>query len=411
MKTLVIGLDGVPRRLLEELAENGVMPGIKELIDAGHLEDLAASIPEISSVSWSSFMTAANPGVHGIFGFTDLVPGERRIRFPRFSDLACSTFWDRLGALGKRCVVINQPSTYPAKPMKGVLVSGFVALELDRAVYPARHVPRLRRLGYIIDVDMRRGRANGNLLLDDLSAALAIREKAAEDLFREEDWDLFQFVVTGTDRLQHVLWDALEDAQHPLHQRVLDFYHQVDAVVSRLVSRFRQADPAGFLLILSDHGFTRARREVRINAWLREAGYLRCRGDDPSTLEDLDDSTQAFALDPARIYICGRDREAVGEEIGGKLRPLTFEGKPVIRAVHRSPDIYAGPQMDRAPDLVVQAHDGFDLKATLKSRDVFAPPSLCGMHNSEAFVLTDRPIGAQLEIADLGSIILSLYGS
>ncbi len=60
-------------------------------------------------------MTGANPGTHGIFGFTEFERGSYRIRFPSFPDLKAPTLWDRLGKKGRRSVVINQPSTYPAR--------------------------------------------------------------------------------------------------------------------------------------------------------------------------------------------------------------------------------------------------------------------------------------------------------
>ena len=70
-RVCVIGLDGVPYPLLLDLAEKGVMPNFAELIKSGHLHKMKASLPEISSVSWTDFMTGTNSGTHGIFGFTD----------------------------------------------------------------------------------------------------------------------------------------------------------------------------------------------------------------------------------------------------------------------------------------------------------------------------------------------------
>jgi predicted AlkP superfamily phosphohydrolase/phosphomutase len=399
-KTLIIGLDGVPRRLLEALAAAGVMPATSRLIRDGHLHDLEASIPEISSVSWSSFMTGANPGGHGIFGFTDLVAGTRKIRFPRFGDLATSTFWDRLGERGYRSVVINQPSTFPVRPFPGALVAGFVALDLDRSVYPARHIGKLRELGYVIDVDMNEGRREPGKLLSSIAASLAAREAALGFLWRAEPWDVFEIVVTETDRLQHVLWDALEEREHPLHQAVLDFYFAVDGLVGRTVERFREECPEGPLYVLSDHGFTRARRELRLNAWLEEMGYLSFSDPERGSLEGLSPSTRAFALDPGRIYLAGPDRETLREEIAARLLALEHEGERVIRAVHRREEIYRGPLAARGPNLVAQANAGFDIKGSIKAREVFGEPVLAGMHDPHAFLLTDRSLPYDAKVDD-----------
>jgi Uncharacterized conserved protein len=71
-KICVVGLDGVPHSILLELAKSGVMSTVARLLDIGHLHRIKASLPEISAVSWTNFMTGTNPGSHGIFGFTDL---------------------------------------------------------------------------------------------------------------------------------------------------------------------------------------------------------------------------------------------------------------------------------------------------------------------------------------------------
>ncbi len=413
MKALIIGLDGVPPNLLHRLAAAGVLPALSRLIAEGSLRDLAASIPEISSVSWTSFMTGANPGAHGIFGFTDLVPGTLKVRLPRFTDVAVPTLWDRLGTSGRRSIVINQPSTFPARPIPGVLIAGFVALDLERSVYPAKHLLKLKDLGYQIDVDLRRAREDQRGLLRDLRTSLAAREQAAVYLWNAEEWDLFQLVITETDRLQHFLWDALEEDAHPLHGEVEDYYRAVDAVVGRLVARFREEHADGAWVILSDHGFARARREVRLNAWLRQRGYLAYRSDQRDSLACLADSTRVFALDPGRLYFRGPAAESLRDEVAAALRQLAWNGQPVIRAVHRREEIYRGPLLPRAPDLVVQGLDGFDLKGTLKGEEVFAEPSMPGMHNPDAFLLADRrvldPGVGRIDIAAVAGMIEGLY--
>jgi len=130
-RVCVIGLDGVPIGLLQRLVDQGVMPRTAAIIGRGGLRAMRASLPPVSSVSWTCFMTGANPAEHGIFGFTDVGPDSYQLRFPTFADVKTPTFWDRLGERGLRCAVINQPSTYPARQLPGAIVSGFVALQLE----------------------------------------------------------------------------------------------------------------------------------------------------------------------------------------------------------------------------------------------------------------------------------------
>jgi predicted AlkP superfamily phosphohydrolase/phosphomutase len=157
-RTCVIGLDGVPYSLILELAERGIAPTLGGLLKAGHLHKMKASLPEISSVSWTDFMTGTNSGEHGIFGFTDLKPGSYALRFPNFLDVKRETIWDILGKKGKKSIVLNQPSTYPARPLNGIMVSGFVAIDLAKAVYPLSQKAALDRMGYQVDIDTVKSR-------------------------------------------------------------------------------------------------------------------------------------------------------------------------------------------------------------------------------------------------------------
>src|SRR4030043_1565447 len=163
-RACVIGLDGVPYSMIVDLARRGVMSTMARLMDLGKIHQMKASLPEISAVSWTNFMTGANSGTHGIFGFTDFKPHSYDIRFPNFLDLNAPTLWDKLGSQGKKSIVINQPSTYPARKIEGVLISGFVALELAKAVWPMSYRAALEQMGYQIDVDIVKARESPEVL-------------------------------------------------------------------------------------------------------------------------------------------------------------------------------------------------------------------------------------------------------
>ena len=67
-KALIIGIDGVPFGLATRMMEQGYLKELKRICDGGYtVHRMRASYPDISSVSWTSFMTGANPAEHGIF--------------------------------------------------------------------------------------------------------------------------------------------------------------------------------------------------------------------------------------------------------------------------------------------------------------------------------------------------------
>ncbi len=401
-RAVLIGLDGVPFTLLQGLIAKGVTPNLGRLAAAGpsHFKQMDATLPEISSVSWSSFMTGVNPARHGIYGFMDLKPGTYQMYFPSYPHLKAETIWDKLGKEGKRTVVINLPGTYPARPHEGVLISGFVAIDLKKAVHPPSILPTLEGMGYRIDVDTSKG-ADADHLYRDLDETLAAREKAFDHFWKAEDWDLFVAIITGTDRLQHFQWHAVADEKDPNHPRAMDFYAKADAAVGRMVERLGDQD---LCLLMSDHGFCGIESEVYVNRHLVNSGYLRWEKDPPIPSRTSQrraapspwtppgsTSTARAAIPRARWRT--KDVPALREELKALFLNLEHGGRKVIKDVFFPEQIYEGPEFDKAPDLVLLTNDGFDLKGNIKKAEVFGRTHFTGMHNRhDAFLLSNRPL-------------------
>ena len=403
-KACVIGLDGVPATMVSRFMESGVMPRLREIVSRGRMTAMTVSLPEISSVSWTTFMTGRNPGEHGIFGFTDLHEGTYKTSFPSFREVRTETIWDRIGAAKMRSVVINQPATYPARPIHGALVSGFVSVHLDRSVFPAKYLAALQEMEYRVDMDAQEVRDDPPLLFRELHALLDLRRGVVDRLWDAEQWNLMEIVVTGTDRLHHFLWDAYEDESHPHHADFLDYYRAVDSFVGEMHDRFSQTDHAENFFVLSDHGFCGTRCEVNVNSLLSASGHLVFTSDDADSLESISERATAFALDPARIYIHRRGRYPRGsvaerdvprlkKDLTGLFRDLVDEeGNPVIRHVFDGGEVYSGPESPKGPDLLLVPHNGFDLKGRIGAPQAFSERRLQGMHTwDDAFFITLRP--------------------
>ncbi len=417
-RVCALGLDGVPFSLLMDMADKGIMPTMKGLIEAGHLHMMKASLPEISAVSWTDFMTGTNSGTHGIFGFTDLKPGTYDLHFPNFLDLKHPTFWDTLGEKKKKSIIVNQPSTYPARKINGILISGFVAIDLGKAVYPPSLRASLDEINYQIDIDTTKSREDHEFLWKDLEKTLEGRQKVF-DLLWKEDWDFFECVITGTDRLQHFLWDAYENNEHPHHESFFNYYRRIDRFIDHVVNSFlRLTNNDEGLFLLSDHGFTGIEQEIYLNAWLENNGYLGFESASPQNLEEISPSSRAFAMDPNRIYLNRKDKFPKGcvtpskknslkREITQELETLEFEGKKVIRKVFDTEEIYSGRYVSDGPDLIVLSDYGFDMKGSVKKKDIFGRTNLQGMHTwDDAFFWANSDYGQDLSISDLATIIL-----
>lgn len=419
-KVVILGIDGVPCSLLKQFIDEGLMPNLAGLAEKGTLAPMTASIPEVSSTSWSTFMTGVNPGKHGIYGFMELQQGSYKWKFPDSRDVRSETLWDIAGKNDKRSIVLNVPSTYPAKPLNGALTAGFVALDLKKATYPESAYEYLKGIDYIMDVNARKAQESLEALAAEIDRTFEVRKKALMHFLDTDDWDLFIGVITETDRLHHYLWEALDDKGHAQHGFFLDFYRKLDQFIGEMYRKVGDDIP---FIMLSDHGFTKIKKEVYMNTWFKEQGYLKFTKETPGSMEDIHEETSVFALDPSRIYIHQKGKYARGcvdpdgyeglrNKIKSELLELTFEGEKVIKEVLLKEQIYSGNLLREAPDLVALPHEGYDLKGAVNRPEVFGRGPLTGGHTREnAVFYINRDIdAADINIVDVGPTVMSLMG-
>jgi predicted AlkP superfamily phosphohydrolase/phosphomutase len=154
---------------------------------------------------------------------------------------------------------------------------------------------------------------------------------------------------------------------------------------------------------------------------LEREGYLQFNTSAPKGLEEISPRSVAFVLDPNRIYlnlkkrfpkgtVADSDRKSLKEEISQRLENLEYEGKKVVRKVFDAKDIYSGPYVSEGPDLIVLSEPGFDLKGSVKKKEIFGRTNLQGMHTWEdAFFWANRQCGEDLAISDLAKVIMQNY--
>jgi predicted AlkP superfamily phosphohydrolase/phosphomutase len=389
LRLFLLGIDGLPRWMWQQFADSGVMPHSADLLKTGMLVPMKSSLPEVSSAAWASIVTGMNSGGHNVFGFTDLMDGSYTLGFTSSRTFRAKPFWARENA--GPSLIMNVPQTYPAQPMNGMLVSGFVALDLKRAVHPPEQLPWLERIGYAVDADMSLVEKGKQVFVDELRRVMSARCQALHHHWDREPWQNIMFVFTGTDRLNHYLWEDFEDTSSPFHQAFLDYYHEVDRHIGAIV---RRLDDTTTLCAVSDHGFARQRMSVNVNCLLAEAGFLRLKPSDRPSYIDMLPETRAFAMDPGRIYLHRQGRYPGGsltaDEAESLMQQLTsfFEnvmvnGQPVASAVHRGHDVYSGPFAHRAPDLIVMPAEGIAFSGRMNLSEMIEPTSINGKHTFE----------------------------
>jgi len=344
---------------------------------------------------------------------------------------------------------------------------------------------------YIIEAEIPRGISDEvfkERYLPELSRMVRNRGAAARYLYQRYPVDFFMVVFTATDRVSHAYW-RYHDVAHPEYNAqdgtrygdAIDrIYEQVDEEIGKLLAAV--GDDAS-VLVMSDHGMGPLYRVVHLNAWLEQKGFLQRKKGAvralrkavkrlgkvawrllpvmphrlltllspklrASVLEQVSFAeinwagTQAFSLGydgnifintkggrPQGIVEKGvdyeRTRDALIEALYDFADPKT--GEKLVDHVHRREEIYWGPHVDGAPDLLV-AWKNYRVRNVVSlfsdPRTVVSPydadVSLAhrhsSAHNLEGILIAKGPHirrGETLpcaEIIDLAPTILYLFG-
>jgi predicted AlkP superfamily phosphohydrolase/phosphomutase len=203
-------------------------------------------------------------------------------------------------------------------------------------------------------------------------------------------------VFDGTDRIQHMFWRYLEEGHPaangaangtPVKDAIDQLYARNDELVGKVMAKLKRDD---VLMVISDHGFTSFRRGVNLNAWLHANGYLALKpGRDGSAewLRDVDwTKTRAYSLGLTGMFINRKGREsqgivsaeesaAVKREIIERLSALLDKekGEIGINEVFDTREIYEGPYLTHAPDLLIGYNHGYRVSWRCASGVVSGP--------------------------------------
>ena len=417
-KIVILGLDGATFDLLDPWMEQGLLPHCARLVGEGARATLLSTIPPMSPQAWSTFQTGVNPGKHGVYQFM-----ESDLHIPTTpvtsSSLRVPPFWKFFSNAGWRVGIVNVFATYPPQPVNGFVIAGRNVPSGKPYMFPPGLSEEVRNhIGrYIIDVDPYHAEES----LRDISEGefLALLHEMVETRIRTVRYlqdthspDLLVVVFTVTDMVQHFFWHYL-DPSHPAHPgsgetdahtAILDVYRILDGFVGEVLDRM---EPSDTLMVVSDHGFGPWYKELNLNRWLIENGWMKLRSSNrPSRLlKDwakrlLPDSllhpllrtysqhrrrrsayeekpiewsqTKAFAhghygniylnvkgREPLGIVAPGEEYEHVRDAICRGLEEWTnpATGQPAVKRAWRKEELYHGPYADRAPDIVVEWAD------------------------------------------------------
>jgi predicted AlkP superfamily phosphohydrolase/phosphomutase len=411
LQLLVLGLDGADWAILTPWLDAGHLPNLAGLRARGVWGPLRSTIRPESSIAWVTFATGVNAGRHGIYGFSGQQPDSYATTLNLTPAIRRPAFWQTAATMGKRMVVFNVPMTYPPEPLPGgAVVGGMLAPGLQSDfTSPAELRSQLLAAvpQYVLNVE--RTGLSLRQFIGETMQAIAARGAAARWLLARDRWDAAVIVFTDTDRLHHYTLHLLEP-RHPrydpaeaaaLRPALLAAYQTLDREIGDLLAL---AGSDATVLVVSDHGFAPCTRRFYANTWLEQTGLLVRRPDAAAQpglwrrlrasptlrrlkrslpvardwqrplpprghLSGVDWSQTAVAFSPAgglRFNIGGREPEGFlspdsAERLAAELIPALLDlvdpatGHHPIQAVHRRDDLYQGPYVELAPDLILES--------------------------------------------------------
>lgn len=444
-RSAVIGLDGAAWQLIDDMLDNGVMPRLKAIKDAGASGILKSTVPTYTPPAWTSAATGVNPGRHGVYGFVE-GHAQDEAQLMHAGKVKSATVWEMANAQGLRAGIFHLPLTYPARALDGWMVSGMMTPgygERPPAGFtsPTDLEGRIHSWApdYAIDVSANWEKDYKDAALcQRVLASLEQRVEVLKRLLDEEPVDVVFSVLESPDRMQHVYYRYMDpnddmyysDAAKRLRPEIWRCFQAMDEVVGILDDYARDS---GGVLVVSDHGFTAWEVSVHTNALLERWGYLKlkpraramqttlarkmvplakkvlparvAREAKSKTFAAIDWSqTKAFAspIPQQGVYVnvAGRERfgivpagelAAMKDDLVTRFQDLTGpDGERVTDIVYRSEDVFSGDALRGAPDILpVMKDHRWEIDDEIFHRDPFTDLSHLprGAHHPDGIVI------------------------
>jgi predicted AlkP superfamily phosphohydrolase/phosphomutase len=475
-KLLVIGIDALDAGQIAKYEH--VLPNLQRLRKSCPEISLNSVCPPDSDTAWATIYTGINPARHGIVQYVD--PLEKSISYVSTDmdngPIRGKTYWDLASTVGKRVCVLFPHLGYPVWPVHGVMV-GRSSIENRVESHPSSIASQydLSKMNVVEGMPGRRKRAyiRANERLLHAQAEFAL------EMLWVEDWDLFFVYSSVLDMIKHYFWNYCDETDpsypgdNPLQDTIMNAYVLHDRMIGRLFEAVELNTPS---IILSDHGHGMRPIDVlNVNEYLKRKGYLVLKDDTVGrSVSHLLDASKEFALrlvsrfglgtmasklltlmpwarslytSPLSIdwtrtaafatnlsglkayaysgIVIRRDRlaqsyETVREEIIKDLSAIrdAKTEEAVVEWVRRREELYAGPHIEKYPDIVFELRQGFGVGLTAGSTLFGRSPSrglVPGSHTSSGavFLIHNAKRSVQrheMDLVDVAPTILDCLG-
>lgn len=460
-RTVVVGLDGATRRLIQPWIDAGELPTLKRVFEQGVSGDLQSVLPPVTSPNWKAYATGKNPGKIGVFWWQNIDVDNRRSHLPAERYHTNDEYWELL-ADDYRVGVVNVPTTYPPKSVGEFLIAGPPDAANTGYGYPESLESRLNEE---FDYQVRKEthlKTGDDVAFEEVLDLIDLRFRVAKRLADESDLEFLQVTTFYLNSLHHHLWNA-------------DYVKQGWQVVDDHLAEFLEGGDN--LVLMSDHGHSEIETVWYINNWLAREGYLTYEsevaegfhklginsdrlkrivsranrrlsnvdlearltdltpdwlldrlpnesGELGGTKHDIIDweSTAAIASAQGPVYLTADPGSQQYTEIRTDLMERFAEltgpdGRPLAREVLPKETVYEGPYVDEAPDIVIDKAPHVNIRENLGGERVFAEAddSWNGVNRREGMFAAVGPAFTEgevegLSILDLAPTLLHMHG-
>lgn len=314
MRVLLFGVDGLTFRILHPYMERGLLPNFQRIRAEGSQAILQSTTPPMTPPAWMSIATGLPPAGHGVYDFWEFerkegVPVARVVTHRKGG----KAIWNILSEWGKQVIVANVPLTYPPEPVNGIMVSGYMAPDMQSDVtYPMSFKEELLRVVPEYQIDLHPA-VSGGQAGDVLAETVQMTRKRNEmlRLLLDKPWDFLFIGYTGADRIQHLRWDSIMN----FHPQAVAYYQLVDDALGMVLAELR---PEDLLMIVSDHGFQGVHHTFYLQEFLHRQGLLRMKNSNARRNTELMQLAKSMAKTILRRFHLLRYYQRAQRQLGSK---------------------------------------------------------------------------------------------
>jgi predicted AlkP superfamily phosphohydrolase/phosphomutase len=414
MKILVIGLESATPEILftDERLTN-----FRRLMEGGCYGRLETVVPTTPVPSWMCMATSQDPGSLGVYGFRNRADySYHNLTTVTSEAIEGRAIWDQVAREGKRSNIKGVPPSYQLNVMQEV--PGFTG-------------------GFPSDVRGFRT-SNSGSLKDEVYTMSRKYFDFVRHQMQHAEWDYFQFVETGLDRLHHGFFRDGDPENRQYQSGKLDeetirgYYLYLDEELGKI---FEVMDEDTAILVMSCYGAQKLKDDFCMNKWLVQEGLLVLNQypQEITPFAKLDvnwEQTRAWSEggDCAQIFfnvegrehrgtIAAADYETFRNEIHAKLEAtLDDGGEPLGMRAIKPQEVYRETR-NVPPDLIVQ-FGGLSWR-TLTSADYAGLRGEgwdgCGPAGFGSFILaaSNNPLSGEIDgahLLDMAPTLLELGG-